>query len=386
MIVAGWADGYRNNSFRTVAELARHGTPAPAARRPVGARRPGDRDARAADRLRRRDGGVVRPLAARRPGRHQDRCDVFVRTSTRPEIDLDLHEGWWVTTPSVPPVTEATLDLDRPGVARRGAGRRHRGLDRLRRPPPVGTVRRPAARRRALADLGDRAAARTGRRPPGVPGHGSGPPSRPASLSVKLCDVFADGTSALVTRGTLDLAYRDGVHGDAVAAGAGPGVRGGDRPRRLRLRVDTGPDVARVGRRRRLAEHDRAPGPVSITLRTASLTLPLLDEVDFRRPGLRGRGRALLGVDRGCRLVDPPRRAAPDDHGHDAVRQPLPHAVRRDRARALPRRGLGRHAHLRPERQRPHRLRPDLARHRGHRALGDDPHRHAGRRTTCRSG
>ena len=27
MIVAGWADGYRNNSFRTVAELARHGVP-----------------------------------------------------------------------------------------------------------------------------------------------------------------------------------------------------------------------------------------------------------------------------------------------------------------------------------------------------------------------
>ena len=34
-----------------------------------------------------------------------------------------------------------------------------------------------------------------------------------ASLSVKLCDVFPDGTSALVTRGTLDLAFRDGVHG-----------------------------------------------------------------------------------------------------------------------------------------------------------------------------
>ena len=27
MIVAGWADGYRNNSFRTVAELGRHGVP-----------------------------------------------------------------------------------------------------------------------------------------------------------------------------------------------------------------------------------------------------------------------------------------------------------------------------------------------------------------------
>jgi hypothetical protein len=34
-----------------------------------------------------------------------------------------------------------------------------------------------------------------------------------ASLSVKLCDVFPDGTSALVTRGSLDLRFRDGVHG-----------------------------------------------------------------------------------------------------------------------------------------------------------------------------
>ena len=30
---------------------------------------------------------------------------------------------------------------------------------------------------------------------------------------MKLCDVFPDGTSALVARGTLDLAFRDGVHG-----------------------------------------------------------------------------------------------------------------------------------------------------------------------------
>jgi hypothetical protein len=37
-----------------------------------------------------------------------------------------------------------------------------------------------------------------------------------ASLSVKLCDVFADGTSALVSRGTLDLAFRDSVHGAPV--------------------------------------------------------------------------------------------------------------------------------------------------------------------------
>ena len=64
----------------------------------------------------------------------------------------------------------ATLD----GRARR----RHRRLDRLRRPPAVGAVRRPAARRRALADLGGRAAA--GRRSSATrcSGPGSGRPSR----------------------------------------------------------------------------------------------------------------------------------------------------------------------------------------------------------------
>ena len=29
---------------------------------------------------------------------------------------------------------------------------------------------------------------------------------------MKLCDVFPDGTSALISRGSLDLAYREGVH------------------------------------------------------------------------------------------------------------------------------------------------------------------------------
>ena len=102
---------------------------------------------------------------------------------------------------------------------------------------------------------------------------------------MKICDVFPDGTSALVTRGTLDLAYRDGVHGDAVAAGAGPGVRGRDRPRRLRLPVDAGPDAARVASPASDWPNTIAPPePVSITLRTASLTLPLLDEVDFDIP------------------------------------------------------------------------------------------------------
>ena len=146
-------------------------------------------------------------------GPHEDRCDVFVRTSTRPEVDLDLHEGWWVTLPTVPPVTEATLDLTAPVSLERGPRRRDGRLDRLRRPSALGPVGGPAARRRALVDLGDRPTAGSGRRPSGAAGEALGDRRPPASLSVKICDVFPDGTSALVTRGTLDLAYRDGVHG-----------------------------------------------------------------------------------------------------------------------------------------------------------------------------
>ena len=44
-----------------------------------------------------------------------------------------------------------------------------------------------------------------------------------ASLSVKLCDVFPDGASALVSRGSLDLTYRDGVHAPAEPGPLVPG-------------------------------------------------------------------------------------------------------------------------------------------------------------------
>ena len=64
MIVAGWADGYRNNSFRTIEALdARRGS-LPPARRPLGARRPDHGLPRPADRPDRGDGRVVGPLAA----------------------------------------------------------------------------------------------------------------------------------------------------------------------------------------------------------------------------------------------------------------------------------------------------------------------------------
>ena len=181
-----------------------------------------------------------------------------------------------MTLPSVPPVTEATLDLAAPvtlavapdvGTAAwiDCAGHLPWGLSGDQRlddersltwevePPPNPVVGHPVFRARLWAT------------------------EPAASISVKLCDVFPDGTSALVSRGSLDLAFRDSVHGppsplvpghevevevvlDACAYEWTPGntlrvsVAGADWPNTI-----------------------APPAPVTMTLRTASLTLPFLD-------------------------------------------------------------------------------------------------------------
>ncbi len=215
MIVAGWADGYRNNSFRTVARLAEAGVPhrllaGPWAHADATTAMPGPRidlDTELAawfDRW-------LRPPAEPLPA-NDDHLDVFVRGSTRPAPDLDLHEGRWLRLPSVPPTTSETVALDGPRPLRvlpdvgttawiDCAGHLPWGLSGDQRlddarslvwdaPPPAGpVVGHPVARLRVTSD-------------------------QPlASVSVKLCDVFADGTSALVSRGSLDLTFRAGVHG-----------------------------------------------------------------------------------------------------------------------------------------------------------------------------
>ena len=174
LVVAGWADGYRNATFRLVERLAAQGTPhrllaGPWAHADATTAMPGPRidfDAELAgwfDLWLRRGGAHADGTG------HVDACDVFVRASTRPEPDLDLHEGHWLRLPSVPPVAADVRAL--PGLRSLavppdvGHGR----VDRLRRPPALGAVRRPAARRRPLADLGPRAAGRRRRRPPGRP-------------------------------------------------------------------------------------------------------------------------------------------------------------------------------------------------------------------------
>jgi uncharacterized protein len=282
MLVAGWADGYRNNSFRTVAELARHGVPhrllaGPWAHADPTTAMPGPRIDFTAELVAWFDHWL------RGVGDHEDRLDVFVRGSTRPEVDLDLHEGRWLTLPSVPPVTEATLDLAAPvtldvapdiGTTAwidcaghlpwgQSADQRvddERSLTWDVEAPAQAVIGQPVFRARLWAT---------------EPG---------ASISVKLCDVFPDGTSALVARGSLDLAYRDGLHRppsplvpghevevevvlDACAYEWAPGnslrvsVAGADWPNTV-----------------------APPAPVSMTLRRASLTLPFLTGDDFPEP------------------------------------------------------------------------------------------------------
>ena len=275
----------------------------------------------------------------------------------------------------------ATVDLDGPAVAARGPRRRHGRLDRLRRPPAVGAVRRPAARRRPLADVGRRAAR---------PGRSSASPvlrlrvsadAPAASLSVKLCDVFPDGTSALVARGTLDLAFRDGVHGTPA-----PLVPG--REYDVVLDLDAcayawapGQPPARQRRRRRLAQHGRAPGTGDAhrprrrarRCRCWSATSPT---PVVRRPAPSTPRRAAEGVD----LGDPRRRAAPHHPRPHPRRSPsTPRRTTATPARTTSARSASTAA---PSPQTAHAhttFELDLAGRRRARALGDGRDRHRGR-------
>jgi len=283
MLVAGWADGYRNNSFRTVAALAANGVPhrllaGPWAHADPTHAMPGPRidlDTEMAAWFDRWLREPIEPVET-------SHCDVFVRSSTRPEPDLDLHEGRWLRLPSVPPTTPSALALDGPhslavlpdlGTAAwiDCAGHLPWGLSTDQRlddarslawdfdAPQDPAIGQPRVTLRVSAD------------------------APTASLSVKLCDVFPDGTSALVSRGTLDLAFRDGVHGtpaplvpgeeydvvlelDACAYSWVPGNR-------LRVSV-AGADWPNTV---------APPAPVTLTVHHGSLGLPLLAG-DFPAP------------------------------------------------------------------------------------------------------
>ncbi|PWN01633.1 hypothetical protein DJ010_16420 [Nocardioides silvaticus] len=222
MLVAGWADGYRNNSFRTVGALGRAGVPyrllaGPWVHADPTTAYPGPRIDLDVEMMAWFDRWL------RGTGAQDSRVEVFVRTPTRPAAFLDQHEGYWVrdTWPSprssveTRPLPGPRALVVRPDVGTAAwidcAGHLPWGLSGDQREddahsltfdwPAEGevVVGHPVARLQVSAD------------------------APLASLSVKLNDVFPDGASALVSRGSLDLAYRDGVHAPAAPSPLVPG-------------------------------------------------------------------------------------------------------------------------------------------------------------------
>ena len=276
MIVAGWADGYRNNSFRTIAALDAHDTPhvllaGPWAHADPASAMPGPRIDLDRELARWFDFWLRDNTDVLTSG-----MDVFVRTSTRPAPDLDLHQGFWIR--DAWPTASAWSEV----VAL--AGPRELAVD-----PSVGTAawidcaghlpwgqsgdQRLDDARSLTWEWDDRAGQVLLGQPTLQVSVSVTAPH--ASLSAKLCDVFPDGTSALICRGSLDLAYRDGVHG--APAPLEPGT-----PYDVELELDACAYRLDEGHTLRLSVAGAdwpntvaPPAPVSLTVHDGSLTLPL---------------------------------------------------------------------------------------------------------------
>ena len=210
LIISGWADGYRNNTFRAIEHMADwYLLAGPWSHKDPSTARPGPNLDCDLELIRFFDqhlrGG---PPAAATRGR------VFVRRPTPPEPDLALHEGQWVEVDEWPPpgLAITTLTVAGPSDA----------ADHLPVQGDVGVMAwnscagglpwgQPLDQRidnarsltydwshaeetmllgNAVAHLRVVSSASVGH------------------VSVKLCDVAPDGTSTLITRGFLDLAQR----------------------------------------------------------------------------------------------------------------------------------------------------------------------------------
>lgn len=228
MLIVGWADGYRNNSFRVVEQYARSGLPwrllaGPWVHAAPNRARPGpnvDADAETVaffdEHLR---GG---PAASATPGQ------VYVREPVTPAPDLAFHPGRWVDLPAWP----------LPGARRLPLRSTRAGVEQLRVEGDVGVAAwnscggslpwgQPLDQRAdnarslcwdwAVVELGDELCGG----PVDVLGNAS-VSLRVASdrtfghVSVKLCDIAPDGSSTLITRGMLDLRHRGCWPADAA--------------------------------------------------------------------------------------------------------------------------------------------------------------------------
>ena len=182
-LVGGWADGYRNNTFRTVTALAAQGTPhrlllGPWSHMSTATSLPGPHldlvpvMARWWDRwLRGIDEGYD----------DQPALTWFAQRSTRPGADRALVDGEWRSAPAWP-LAGARDDAPRAGRRRGGPTRccptSARRPGTAARVAAVGPADRPALRRRGVADLGVAGRGDVAARAPEGCGSGSGPASR----------------------------------------------------------------------------------------------------------------------------------------------------------------------------------------------------------------
>ena len=291
MLVAGWADGYRNATFRVLERLR---APArllfgPWSHMATDTSLPGPRIDLVPEMVRWWD----RWLRGDRNGVDQaPPVTVFVRHPTRPAADLDEHLGVWRDEPAWPPAraTTRTLALGEATSAPDGAAAGE--PDRLEVRPDVGSSAWISC---------------AGQQPFGQPGDQRsddawsltydweleeglellghprltvriGASAPVAFLSAKLCDVFPDGTSALVARGFLNLTRRRSLTDPEPLR---PGV-----VEPVELELDATSWVFPAGHRLRLSLAGSdwpnivpPPGPVTLTVERdgSALTLPVLE-------------------------------------------------------------------------------------------------------------
>jgi uncharacterized protein len=287
MLVAGWADGYRNATFRVIERLQ---VPSrllfgPWSHMAADTSRPGPRIDLVPEMVRWWD----RWLRG-----HRNRVDegppvtVFVRHSTRPAPDLDEQPGAWRDEPAWPPDRAATGTLPLSEATPAGSG-----TDRLEVWADVGSAAwiscaghlpfgQPDDQREDDAwsltyDWGLEEELEILGHPRLVVRVEASAPV--AFLSAKLCDVLPDGTSTLVARGLLNLTRRRSLTEPEPMR---PGV-----VEEVELELDATSWVFPAGHRLRLSLAGAdwpnlvpPPAPVTLTVERdgSALTLPVLHD------------------------------------------------------------------------------------------------------------
>jgi uncharacterized protein len=341
MIVAGWADGYRNNSFRTFEALTcpKRLIFGPWAHAATDTSLPGPNHDLIPEHLRwwdrwlkDVDNGVDRepPIV------------VFAQRSTLPGPDRATMNGAWRWEPAWPPArlvespmeladAEANRDGDGPDALDvRGdvgwtawiscAGAMPWGQPDDQRPDEIHSLTYTwAPLERDLEILGHTRLRVT---------VASSAPV--AYLDAKLCDVFPTGESSLVARGLLNLAHRESREEPSPVE---PG-----RPYEVDLELEVASWTFEAGHRIRLdlAGSDwpnawAPPAPVSLTIdrATAALTLPVLDGPSPVE------GRPVLPPPKvETANQSPKERAKPDDESKGWVRWEVSHEQLKHETRA----------------------------------------------------